>query len=68
MNKMHKINDNKNLFEQHSKRRKSSRDNLECKEQELKLEFKNYQSNFYIYFSSHASELKKFKASNGIKA
>lgn len=40
---------------------------MELKEQKLKLEFKNFQSKYSFIFSSHASELKKFKNSNGVK-
>lgn len=40
---------------------------MELKEQKLKLVYKNFQSKDLFIFSAHASDLKKFKHSNGVK-
>ena len=54
MNKMPKTKENKNSYEQALKKRRNWRDNSALKEHGLKLVFKNYQSNYLLYYSSHA--------------
>jgi hypothetical protein len=62
-----KTSANKNLQKHHWIKKKNYKNNLVCNELEHKLVFKNFQSIFFFIFSSHASELKKFKKENGIK-
>lgn len=48
MSKKHKTRDNKNLLKLQLIKKENSKNNLEFKGQKLKLEFKNFQSNYIL--------------------